>query len=57
MIEFCRTDEFHCGMGYCIDAAGMCDGFVDCHVNTDDEDVCGMSKLGYIETYIKKKKT
>ena len=44
MLDFCRTDEFHCGLGYCIDATGECDGFLDCHVNTDDEDVCGMSK-------------
>ena len=48
-LDVCLAEEFNCGLGYCIEASGECDGFKDCQINTADEDVCGIVLLWWNE--------
>jgi hypothetical protein len=44
----CRSSEFHCKSGKCIDNSLVCDGIKDCLDDGSDETPEQCSKYGYI---------
>ena len=43
--DCCRTDQFVCGDGRCLEAVQECDGRKDCRDETDEHSGCGTSYM------------
>ena len=38
--SICHVDQFHCGLGVCINRGNICDGHVDCPDGRDERMCC-----------------